>query len=200
MAPEMKADARAYLLMAAAGLVMTVLCCLQDDEFTATLTLISAIFAVLLWYESGRNSPVDPEVPLIATVCMVVGSFLMAYVLEGDMDDRVYAHMEGIVVWVIASPLAYEAAVCIAVLFGSVLNRYEVGGFMVFNCVAMVSVSLVSVSIFNKNDLDENFFFVDEMAYLMVSLALSIVAAFVFIRYQKGRDYLLCRERFEVRE
>ncbi|MGI6008746.1 MAG: hypothetical protein ACOX8X_01290 [Methanomethylophilus sp.] len=196
----MKADARLYPVMALVAAIMTVLCVSQDDEFTATLTLISCIFAVLLWYESRRHAPVDPFVPLIATVCMAVGSFLMAFVLEGDLADRVYAHLEGIVVWFIAYPLAYEAALCIAVLFGSILNRYEVGGFMVFNCVAMVSVALVSVSIFNKSDLDKNFFFVDEMAYLMVSLVLSIVAAFVFIKYQKGKDYLLCRDHLEAQQ
>ena len=69
-----------------------------------------------------------------------------------------------------------------------------------FNSEAFTSLMLVAISLFNKDQLGETFFFVDELAYLFTGLVLSLVAAVVIVRYMKGKKFVLSREYLEVSE
>ena len=209
----------AYYISIAIAVFLIALGLYEDDTVVTMYAAIALVLYAVLLYCS-RDRLVDPRAPLLSAVVMMVMSFVLLYVLNftGDIyssyvvdadgnlegvfstDKKIYAHIEGVATWCISYPLAYVATMGIAVLFGSRLNRFLIGGFLVFNNEAFTSLMLVAISLFNKDQLGETFFFVDELAYLFTGLVLSLVAAVVIVRYMKGKKFVLSREYLEVSE
>ena len=214
----MKKIAAYYISIAIAAFLIALGLYEDDTVVTMYAAIALVLYAVLLY--CSRDRLVDPRAPLLSAVVMMVMSFVLLYVLNftGDIyssyvvdadgnlegvfstDKKIYAHIEGVATWCISYPLAYVATMGIAVLFGSRLNRFLIGGFLVFNSEAFTSLMLVAISLFNKDQLGETFFFVDELAYLFTGLVLSLVAVVVIVRYMKGKKFVLSREYLEVLE
>ncbi len=213
---QMKGTA-AYCISMAVAVLLVALGLYEDDTVVTMFSLIAAVLYAVLIY-CGRQVPLDPRIPLFSAFIMLIMSLILLYVLnftgdiyssytydaEGNLEavfsseKKIYAHIEGIVTWCISYPLAYVAVAAIAVLFGSRLNRFLVGGFLVFTSEAFTSLMLVALSVFNKDQLGETFFFMDELAYLFTGLVLSLAAAAVIVRRMKGKGFYLSRESLEV--
>lgn len=205
-----------YVPALAVDAAMLLLGLYEDDTVVQTYSAIALLLTALLLH-SCREGVIDPRVPLFAAFMLAATSFALMYALnfdgaiydtatydpvtqEGEFSTgkKIYAHVEGIVIWLISYPLAYLATVCIAVLFGSRLNGYLAGGFLVFNSEAFTSLMLIALSVTNKDQLGESFFFVDELAYMFTGLVLSLIAGVAIVRSLRGRGFMVSREHLEV--
>lgn len=194
--PVFQAELIVSIVIAAVGL-------LKNDFLVITYALCSALFSVVL-IRVSKEGEVDTKISLISMSTLIIGTILFIYVLnystEPFVDKRTYAHIEGLVAWVIAYPLAYLATECIVLLFNASLNKYLVAGFMVFNSEALTSLMLIAISIFETEELDITFMFVDELAYLFMGLVMSLIAAFITCIALRGKKYRMCRETLVVSE
>lgn len=190
----------------------------DDTVVTVYAAMALVLYSVLLY--SGRDGLVDPRIPLFSAVIMLAASMVLLFALnfEGNpyssfivdadgneevvfsAEKRFYAHLEGAVAWCISYPLAFVAIVCISTISGSRLNRFLLGGFLVFGSEAFTSLMLVAVSLFNKDQLGETLFFVDELAYLFTGLVLSVIAAVAIVRLMRGKKFVIPRDGPEVSE
>lgn len=183
--------------------VITVIGLFERDFLVVTYALCALVFNGVLAHVSA-SCEISTNVSLISMTTLILGTILFLFVLnyttEPFVDKRTYAHIEGLVAWLIAYPLAYLATECIVLLFDASLNRVLVGGFMVFNSEALTSLMLIAISIFDTENLDTTFMFVDELAYLFMGLVLSLIAAVITCISLRGKGYLMSRKTLVVSE
>ncbi len=183
--------------------VITVAGLVGHDFLVVTYALCSLVFTGILAHMSA-SCEIDIRVSLVSLFTLVLGTILFLFVLnyttEPFVDKRTYAHIEGFVAWLIAYPLAYMAMECIVLLFDASLNKILVGGFMVFNSEALTSLMLIAISIFDTENLDTTFMFVDELAYLFMGLVLSLLAAVIICIALRGKRYQMSRKTLVVDE
>ncbi len=173
----------------------------NHDFLVVTYALCSALFAGILIRSSG-TCEIKTNVSIISMITLIVGAILFIYVLnytsDPFVDKRTYAHIEGFIAWTIAYPLAYLATECIVLLFNASLNRYLVSGFMVFNSEALTSLMLIAISIFDTENLDTTFMFVDELAYLFMGLVMSVIVAAIMCIALRRTKFMISRETLVV--
>lgn len=192
-----------FLIEVCVAVAVTVLGLIDHDFLVITYSLCATLFTGILAHIS-KSREIKTTVSIISMVTLTIGSLLFLFVLnytsEPFVDKRMYAHIEGLVAWIIAYPLAYLATECIVLLFNASLNRILVGGFMVFNSEALTSLMLIAISIFDTENLDTTFMFVDELAYLFMGLVMSLVAAVLTVIMLRGKGYLMSCETLEVKQ
>lgn len=176
---------------------------LKHDFLVVTYALCSTVFSGIFIYLSGTYN-IKTSASIISMITLVLGTILFLYVLnytdDPFVDKRTYAHIEGIIAWVIAYPLAYLAIECIVLLFGASLNKYLVGGFLVFNSEALTTLMLIAISIFDTENMDIKFMFVDELAYLFMGVVMSLISVIVMMIVLRGKKYPISRETLVVKE